>query len=80
LAACWLHSAVVAQGNWPVSAALAMPGTQAIKSIKAVIIGFLWVSLFPASRRRQARTESAQIVFLPGRRCCRSQSDRRPSF
>jgi hypothetical protein len=24
----------------------------------------MWVSSFPASRRRQARTESAQIVFF----------------
>ena len=81
LAACWLHSAVVAQGNWPVSAALAMPGMQAIESIRAVIFDFIWVSSFPVPGAIEVRTETgADCSFCLGGTASRGQSDRRRSF
>ena len=81
LAACWLHSAVVAQGSWPVSAALAIPGMQAIESIRAVIFDFIWVSSFPVPGAIEVRTETgADCSFCLGGTASRGQSDRRRSF
>jgi hypothetical protein len=61
-----LHSAVVAQGNWPVSAALARPGTQAIESIRAVIIDFMMFPHFQLRAQSSADRNGADVFWRVG--------------